>query len=562
MIRGTSRTDTLDGYTLTNSQHVQRFVRSNTCLLAKWSLVFVAVASLLTGRQLLAQGGLRESLEKLDKNQNGYIDPDEITPLARPYLERITEVRRMSLREPIRITKLQETARIYYALQNGASGKTVQPEGESSVKPFGPAYDEPIVPGFGLGKVKYPYTQADLDFADKTIRRSDRNRDGLIDRAEAADAKWTHRNPFEMDLNKDNRLSRLELAQRYARRRMVDNAGAELVKKAIRTGSGIRPTNRDDDRRESSSDWWRKGGNRYWLTSSILGRFDANRNGRLEMEEAQNLGIPTSLIDVNLDSELSRDELFAYFSKVQDELGGTTAGLPAWFYELDEDRDGQVAMAEFTTEWTAEKLQEFASYDTNDDGLLTELEMIQSKAIVGGSYFNEDAEVLAPHKTVISEIEVTEGFLIADLNIQLSITHSSVSQLDGYLTGPDGQRIELFTEIGGSGDHFDETIFDDQSREHIVKARPPFKGSFIPEGLTKRQPSLNSFNGKSVKGVWQLVIRGSRSDRFGMLHSWGLIVKPQESEPDSTTTAPESEPEEIGEEVEMTSTSISKETKS
>ena len=38
-----------------------------------------------------------------------------------------------------------------------------------------------------------------------------------------------------------------------------------------------------------------------------------------------------------------------------------------------------------------------------------------------------------------------------------------------------------------------------------------------------------SISGKSVKGVWQLVVRATRSDRFGMLHSWALLVKPQEA---------------------------------
>jgi hypothetical protein len=96
------------------------------------------------------------------------------------------------------------------------------------------------------------------------------------------------------------------------------------------------------------------------------------------------------------------------------------------------------------------------------------------------------------------------------------------------LTGPDGQRIELFTEIGGSDDHFEETVFDDQSKFPITKARAPFQGTFTPEALLKRQPSLSHFNGKSVKGVWQLVIRASRSERFGMLHRWSLIVTPMD----------------------------------
>nr|MBC8874928.1 proprotein convertase P-domain-containing protein [Planctomycetota bacterium] len=116
-----------------------------------------------------------------------------------------------------------------------------------------------------------------------------------------------------------------------------------------------------------------------------------------------------------------------------------------------------------------------------------------------------------------------------------------ISYLDAYLTGPDGQRIELFTEVGGEGDHFDETILDDQGRYPIVKARPPFKGTFLPEALIKKQPSLSHFNGKSVKGVWQLVVRCTRSERFGMLHNWGLIVRPEEGMLGSTMAVPSQE---------------------
>ena len=58
--------------------------------------------------------------------------------------------------------------------------------GESTVRSFAPDPDEPLIPEFGLAKVKFPYTQADLDFADRTMSSHDRNRDGYIDRAEAA----------------------------------------------------------------------------------------------------------------------------------------------------------------------------------------------------------------------------------------------------------------------------------------------------------------------------------------------------------------------------------------
>ncbi len=512
-------------------------VRSITTL--RWSLVCAAIllGNSFLANQLHAQAGLRESLERLDRNQDGAIAPDEITPLSRPYLERITKARRMSIDRPNQIDKLQEAARIYYALRNGVAGKHIVPESKSSVLPFGPEPDEPLVPEFGLPEVKYPYVQADLDEADRSLHRSDRNKDGYIDRTEAMDSEWTHRDPFEMDLDKDGRLSRLELGQRYARRRLLSHASTELVRKAWRTGSSIRSSTPEEQENRDDSRWWRRGGSRYWLTASVMGRFDLNKNGRLESHEAQRLGVPPVLIDVDQDGELSRDELHTFLTEMQDEAGDLSEGLPGWFYELDANRDGQVAMAEFTTEWTDEKFQEFASLDTNGDGLLTSLEVVQSKAMVGGTYVNQDAEVLPPRKTIISEIDVSEDYLIGDLNVQLSITHTHTSFLDAYLTGPDGQRIELFAGVGGEGDHFDQTILDDQGRYPITKARPPFEGAFLPGALIKKQPSLSHFNGKSVKGVWQLVVRGTRNERFGMLHSWALIVKPQDDMLDSISVA-------------------------
>ncbi|NQV27862.1 MAG: proprotein convertase P-domain-containing protein, partial [Rhodopirellula sp.] len=405
---------------------------------------------------------------------------------------------------------------------NGVAGKRVLPEGGSSIVPFGPMPDQPLVPEFGLARVRYPYIQEDLDDADQTLRRYDDNKDGHIDRDEAQDVKWTHRNPYADDLNNDGLLSRLELGQRYARRRLLKDDAGELVQKARRTGSEIRSST-DKSKRDDRSQWVRQGGNKYWLTASVISRFDVNKNGRLEPDEVHHLGLPIGQIDVDRDGELTRDELFAHFTQLQKAAGDLTEGLPGWFYELDADHDGQVAMHEFTNTWTTEKRQEFDSLDSNKDGLLTSSEVLRGMAV--GGYRNDVAQVLPPYRTVISEIEIEDEFRIRDLDVQLSITHSHVTFLDGYLTGPDGQRIELFSEIGGSGNNFDQTVFDDQSNLPITKASPPYKGTFLPEGLLNREPGLSVFNGKSAKGIWQLVIRGTRSDRFGMLHSWSLRMK-------------------------------------
>ena len=293
-------------------------------------------------------------------------------------------------------------------------------------------------------------------------------------------------------------------------------------------------TSQGRDRSQS----WRRGSSRSWLTSSILERFDLNRNGRLESHEARSLGIPSGQIDIDQNGELSRDEVQTFLTDMQDKAGDVSEGLPGWFYELDTNQDRQVELSEFATLKTNRTIQEFISLDTNGDGLLTSSEVTQSKAMVGGSYHNQNGEVLPPRKTIISEIEVSENYVIGDLNVQISITHSNTSWLDAFLTGPDGQRIELFTEVGGSGNNFEQTVLDDQSRSPITKARSPFTGTFMPEALAKRQPSLSHFNGKNINGVWQLVVRGTRNERFGMLHGWSLIVKPQERMPGSTTVIP------------------------
>ena len=495
---------------------------------------------LATAQMLVAQPGIREALLRLDKNEDGQISPDEITARARPYFERITDRQSRSWREkPISIERLQNIIRVYYSRRNGSWREDIRPGGKQTIIPFGPKRNEPMVPGFGLPYIKYRYNKGDLVEAGNTMRRYDANRDGFVDVIEASRNRWTNRDPFEMDLNKDGRLSLMELAQRYARRRMLDASSQELWRKAGRTGGlvakerRVRPLGSEERRRRDEARWR---GNR--LSGEIMGRFDTNRNGRLEYQETAKLGFPANEIDVDINGEITREELQDYLNQVQDEAAAAVEGLPDWFTQLDKNRDGQVAMAEYTKEWTNEKLAEFSSYDANRDGLITTEEVLQPEAqVVEGRYANTEAIPMPPGKTIISEIEISDDFPIADVNLQLSITHSFTHGLHAFMTGPNGQRIELFTEVGGRDDHFDGTLFDDQAETPITKARPPFRGSHRPEAKDKRQPSLSAFNGKSVKGVWQLIVRNTRNDRFGVLHNWALYVKRQEPKTTESTAS-------------------------
>lgn len=132
-----------------------------------------------------------------------------------------------------------------------------------------------------------------------------------------------------------------------------------------------------------------------------------------------------------------------------------------------------------------------------------------------------------PIGTSVSEIAVQDDYVIGDLDVQLSITHTNVEQLNAYLVGPDGEKIELFTGVGRSDDHFEQTILDDEAGERITRARAPFRGRFQPEAVEKGAPSLRHYYGQNIQGPWKLEIRTYRGDRPGMLHGWSLLVRPR-----------------------------------
>jgi subtilisin-like proprotein convertase family protein len=471
-----------------------------------------------------------EWIRRLDGNGNGYIEPDEISDRARPYFERFAEEAGIRLTRPNSIGRLEDAARRYFDRRREESSDEVQPKLPSNIKGFGSAEDTLGVPGFGFGKLKYPYSLEDVEEAESTFRRYDRDEDGFLDAREVGRAQWTKTDPFADDLNRDGKLSKMELIQRYAGRRIVELRKQQAIVSSGSNSGTATQEETEEQRRERERNWWRS---RYMdrgsreLASGVVERFDFNKNNVLDPAEIIAAGFETGKADLNRDGNVDREELTSWFSNEMDAIGDRMSdALPIWFFERDANNDSQIQMAEFTDQWDAEKAQEFASYDANNDGILTTDELLNSRSIVGGQFASDKAKLLLPRDSVISEIEVEEDYVIGSLKVQLSITHTYTEHLDGYLLGPDGKQIELFTGVGGSDDHFDRTIFSDSAGENIARSRPPFRGEFQPEAILKKQPGLGHFTGQNLKGVWQLIIRSSRSERSGVLHGWSLIVQP------------------------------------
>jgi subtilisin-like proprotein convertase family protein len=136
------------------------------------------------------------------------------------------------------------------------------------------------------------------------------------------------------------------------------------------------------------------------------------------------------------------------------------------------------------------------------------------------TYASGDVHLSIPSQsTITSTIEITAVDTIADLNVQLDISHSRAQDLDVYLIAPDGTRIELFTDVGGNGDNFSGTILDDEAATAITNGSAPFVGSYQPEGL------LSVLDGTSTAGTWTLEITDDKRNESGTLNSWSLIVE-------------------------------------
>jgi hypothetical protein len=107
------------------------------------------------------------------------------------------------------------------ALSGAATAQTLyQPnqakpaDGSPRVPGFGPLQGQRTVPGFGPTAVtQVSILPEDLARADERLQRYDSNRDGYIDRNEAGGGQWRDE-PFQFDIDRDGRLSRLELGRR------------------------------------------------------------------------------------------------------------------------------------------------------------------------------------------------------------------------------------------------------------------------------------------------------------------------------------------------------------
>ena len=124
-------------------------------------------------------------------------------------------------------------------------------------------------------------------------------------------------------------------------------------------------------------------------------------------------------------------------------------------------------------------------------------------------------------------IEITDDFIIKDINVFITIEHTNVFDLHVYLEGPGQTRICLnmydFKDSFFIGAGYIRTIFDDEAPVAIEQGKAPFTGRYKPKAVGKDN-LLSTFDGRNLAGVWKLQVEDMYYSDTGSLKSFKLFV--------------------------------------
>ena len=283
----------------------------------------------------------------MDANHDGNIDENEVDQRRRFFVERLVRRAGMEVKFPLSIAKLQE-ALVKNSNQGGSGGSS---SGSAEKKPQKPAKVERLVPGFAVQKESAGVPKFGV--------------------------------------------------------RIANSSNPPTSPPASKTASGKSspPSSAGDGANRRVQRW----------AGAMIRQYDRNKNGQLESDESKNMRGEFKTADADGDGVITREEMTARLVQFsQNRSDGKSPkseakkasspsrpnpwadrrsyrflspserlpeDLPPWFLTRDENADGQIAMAEYSTDWSspsvaAANAAEFAQYDLNGDGMITPKECI------------------------------------------------------------------------------------------------------------------------------------------------------------------------------------------
>ncbi len=122
--------------------------------------------------------------------------------------------------------------------------------------------------------------------------------------------------------------------------------------------------------------------------------------------------------------------------------------------------------------------------------------------------FNINVAGLTP-----ATLNATHGLV----NVCMNITHTYDSDLNINLIAPDGTDVMLLSYVGGSGNNFTNTCFNQTVTTSIVSGSAPFSGTYKPMNTLG-----NANNGQNGNGIWKLRIVDTYASDVGNLLNWSI----------------------------------------
>lgn len=113
-------------------------------------------------------------------------------------------------------------------------------------------------------------------------------------------------------------------------------------------------------------------------------------------------------------------------------------------------------------------------------------------------------------------------------SVCVNIDHNWLSDVDMYLVGPNGQFVELATDVGSNGDDFINTCFEPNAVPLINYINPPatgapYTGTFGAEGVWS---DLWSSASNPTNGEWNLLLIDDANGFAGTLLDWTITFEP------------------------------------
>lgn len=134
------------------------------------------------------------------------------------------------------------------------------------------------------------------------------------------------------------------------------------------------------------------------------------------------------------------------------------------------------------------------------------------------------------------------GRVVTDVNVDLRLEHSFVSDVDILLQGPDGRAVMILSDVGCEADGVWDLVIDQQAAVSMPDSAPMSSGTFRP---TNHNPSLDcanasdyfsggapitwsnsldAFNDTFAHGEWRLWVYDDNTLDWGAIPHWAINI--------------------------------------